>query len=373
MSTQQRRKAPWVHRFAIVLWTSVLAILIYWLLGFLVNDIQAIPGPNMDAILDKRVDPVLTGREIGLSEEIGRVDRSIADKRDEMRIVRDNSQNQQSTMNQLIQLRRLAVEKSAEVSEAEQENMSRSLAHFLQNQNLYQKHNAELAALAERKRALGAERTEVKKQLDAQRATAKAEYYRLWDRHRMRLAGLQLVVLLPLLAVGAFLLAKKRGSIYFPLFLAYSGATLVKVTLVIHEYFPSRYFKYGLILGLLFVVARLLIHFIRQVAFPRAQWLMKQYREAYERFLCPVCEYPIRTGPRRYLFWTRRTVHKIVLPGGAGEEEVYACPACGTLLFEECPECHGVRHSLLPHCRHCNAETTVVDDGERTEGDSDQG
>ena len=151
----------------------------------------------------------------------------------------------------------------------------------------------------------------------------------------IRLACLQLLILIPLLAAGALLIVKKRSSIYFPLFLGYGAATLLKVSLVIHEYFPSKYFKYVLILGLLIAVAKLLIYFIRAIAFPKAQWLTKQYREAYERFLCPICEYPIRTGPRKFLFWTRRTVNKIVLPKDSTKDESYACPACGTVLFEE--------------------------------------
>ena len=166
--------------------------------------------------------------------------------------------------------------------------------------------------------------------------------------------------LLPLLVVGAILIIKKRTSIYFPLFLAFGGATLVKVTLVMHEYFPKRYFKYIVITVLLLAVARLLIHVIRTVTFPKAQWLTKQYREAYERFLCPVCEYPIRIGPRRFLYWTRRTVNKTILQKEqVGEEEIYTCPSCGTALFEKCSSCQNVRHSMLPHCRHCGAEKEI--------------
>ncbi len=109
---------------------------------------------------------------------------------------------------------------------------------------------------------------------------------------------------------------------------------------MIHKYFPSRYFKYVLVLGLLIAVVRILVTVIRIVAFPKAQWLTK-HQEAYERFLCPVCEYPIRTGPRKYMFWTRRTVNKVPLSGETGEEKPYTCPSCGTPLFEECPVCGG--------------------------------
>ncbi|MHB8971579.1 MAG: right-handed parallel beta-helix repeat-containing protein [Pirellulaceae bacterium] len=77
------------------------------------------------------------------------------------------------------------------------------------------------------------------------------------------------------------------------------------MAVVIHEYI--------LILSLLLAVGGLLVYFIRSIAFPKVQWLAKQYREAYKRFLCPVCAYPIRTGPRRFLFWTRRTRNRTMI------------------------------------------------------------
>ena len=147
---------------------------------------------------------------------------------------------------------------------------------------------------------------------------------------------------------------------YGSLFIAVGGATLLKVALVIHEYFPSRIFKYVLIAALLLVAIRLLIYFIRAAAFPKMDRLLRQYREAYELFLCPVCEYPIRTGPRRFLFWTRRTVHKVLPQGGSDDkEEPYTCPVCGTALFQPCASCQQMRHSMLEHCQHCGSRREV--------------
>ena len=196
-------------------------------------------------------------------------------------------------------------------------------------------------------------------EINKQRQPARNEYNALSRKHRQNLAFLQLAILLPILLAAVIVIIRKRSSIYFPLFLAFGAATLIKVFLVVHAYFPSKYFKYILIGGLLLVVARLLIYFIRSIAFPKTEWLVRQYREAYERFLCPVCEYPIRIGPRRFLFWTRRTVNKVVIPTERADrpdqEEKYTCPSCGSELFEECSSCHKIRHSMLPHCSHCGA------------------
>ena len=368
MNASSSPKGPWIHRFSIRLFTFILAILVYWALGFLVQDIESIDGPQYQEIEKKHVDQSLVEREESLASEIAELDRSIGNKRDEMRIVSDSSQNLQKTINQLIELQKLTVEKSVALPETEQANLSESLGHFLESQKRYQEHNTELSALTDRKRTVEAEKLDVEAQIKEQSQPAQAEYQSLLEKHNLRLAVFQLMILLPLLGIGAFLVIKKRGSIYFPLFLGFGSALLLRGSLVIHEYFPTRYFKYVLVICLLFAVVKLMIYFIRVVAFPKAQWLTKQYREAYERFLCPVCEYPIRTGPRKYLFWTRRTVNKIVLPKESEEEKPYSCPACGTVLFDECSQCHGIRHALLSHCQHCNAEE--VEEGKIGKGDS---
>jgi hypothetical protein len=359
MNNQQKPKGPWIHRFSIRLFTIILAILVYWVLGFLVNDIASIKGPQYSEIEKKHVDQELISKQKELNTDITDIDRSITNKRDEMKIVSDSSRNLQKTIGQLIELQKLTIQKSAALPENEQETLSGSLSHFLESQKQYQTDNTELSLLADTRRKLESEKIAIDKQIEQQRIPARAEYQKLKDKHNMRLAFFQLLILVPLLAIGALLIVKKRNSIYFPLFLGYGAATLIKISIVIHKYFPSKYFKYVLIFACLIAVIKLLIYFIQVVAFPKTQWLTKQYREAYERFLCPICEYPIRTGPRKFLFWKRRTVNKIVLPKDIPQDEPYSCPACGTKLLEECPVCHKIRHSLLPYCQHCNAEKNI--------------
>jgi Chromosome segregation ATPases len=358
-------KGPWFQRFLISFFTVVLAVLVFWVLGFLMEDIESIEGPRYRDIEEQYVDRGLVEKSKQLAEEIAGTDREIDAKREEMRIVSDSSLNLQGTINQLIELQKLTIQKSLSLPEAHSSNLSESLAGFLESQKLYQAHSAELSRLAERKRALESERLKLEKTIEEQRKPARKEYERLDEKHNLRLAAFQLGILLPLLAAGVWLAAKKRGSVYFPLFLAFGGAVLVKSALVIHRYFPTRYFKYVIVLGLLAAVLRILVSVIRIVAFPGAQWLTKQYREAYERFLCPVCEYPIRTGPRKYMFWTRRTVNKVPLSNAGEEEKPYTCPACGTALFEECEACGRMRHALLPFCLHCGAEKTIAGDAEK--------
>jgi len=360
MKTDGKSKGTWIHRFAIRLFTLVLAVLIFWVLGFFVNDIRSIRGPDFDTIEKKHLDNELVVKSIALEKQIADLTRQIENQTEKQRVVGDSSRNLQQTINQLIELQKLGMQKSIAFSETEQANFTSSLRLFLDNQKKYQELSQTVSDMLERKQGLVREKEQAEREIERQRQPARDEFNQLSEKHRLKLACLQLAILLPILVVAAVVIIKKRSSIYFPLFLAFGAAALIKVALVVHEYFPSKYFKYILIGGLLIVVVRLLIYFIRTIAFPKTQWLVKQYREAYERFLCPVCEYPIRIGPRRFLFWTRRTVNKIVVPGDHGIlEESYTCPSCGCNLFEECPSCHKVRHAMLPNCSHCGAEKEI--------------
>jgi predicted RNA-binding Zn-ribbon protein involved in translation (DUF1610 family) len=102
------------------------------------------------------------------------------------------------------------------------------------------------------------------------------------------------------------------------------------------------------------------------IAFPKRDWLLKQYREAYESFLCPICAYPIRRGPLKYMAWTRRSIRKVSLRASAADTGddagPYTCPMCATGLFEKCASCSAIRHSLLPACDQCGARVDAADE-----------
>lgn len=351
MPATERSKGRWIHRFAIHFFTVVLGVLVYWLLGFLVEDIQSLPGPEYPPIERRHVDKGLLDRHDELTREVQELDRRIGHDRERQRILKDSSGNLEQTIEQIRKA-------GTPTSPKEEAALADTMALFLESQRRYQELNQTIAERVERQDARVREKEEAAAGIAKGREAAHREHAGLRERHRLRIAFLQLGILLPILAAAGLALLKKRGSLYAPLFFAFGGATLLMVTEVIHDYFPSRYFKYILTLALVAVVCRLLIHFIRAIRAPKTEWLVKQYREAYERFLCPICEYPIRTGPRRFLYWTRRTVTKTGLPNGQGavEEEPYTCPACGNGLFEPCGVCRKVRHALLPHCAHCGAE-----------------
>ncbi|MDR1385213.1 MAG: hypothetical protein LBJ67_15395 [Planctomycetaceae bacterium] len=55
----QKRNAPWRVRFAIFVFTVLLCILIFWMFGFVLNDIKSIPGPDHQSTIASQIDPKL--------------------------------------------------------------------------------------------------------------------------------------------------------------------------------------------------------------------------------------------------------------------------------------------------------------------------
>lgn len=350
-------RGPWMVRLLIHTLTWALGVLVFWLLGFVMTDIATLPGPDFAAVEQRHVNPDLYKRQEQLQQQEADLERTLGDARARQKIVDTSSQNLQSTINQILELQRLSIEKQVVQSDADKTTLANSLNSFLENQKKFQELNQQITELTSERQGLERERTQLVKTINEQRAPAMTEFDALLKAHRIRLAAYQLLILIPLLGLSAYLLVRRRGSVYYPLFFAAGGATLVRVVLVIHEYFPTRHFKYILTTALLVVVGRLLVYVIRLVLHPKPDSLLRQYREAYEHFLCPVCDYPIRTGPRKWLYWTRRTVHRAAIQAGVeSAEQPYTCPACGSVLFETCPACNNVRHAMLQHCDHCGTK-----------------
>jgi hypothetical protein len=189
------------------------------------------------------------------------------------------------------------------------------------------------------------------------------EYRQQLDSHRRKVAAIKLAFLVPLLLGAAWLVMKHRGRPYAPIVNALLVAAFAWVALVMNDFFPARYFKYIAIAAGLGVVLLFMVNLIRTALAPKLDWLLKQYRDAYNRRECPICAYPIRRGPFKHAAWTRNGPIGMTPSASASstvEDEPYACPSCGSRLYEKCEECGTIRHSLLPYCEGCGAEKEVA-------------
>jgi hypothetical protein len=330
-------------------------LLIYWLLGFVMRDIGTWPGPVYSELEKRLSDATLTAEATAVQSQIDQTRRDIENRQQRQKVLRDSTSNSERTMNQLLELQKLTLQKGLTPSAEESRALAESERLFLTNQTKYQEMNDQIAALSEQLGELESRQRSVQEKLNAQRPPIQAEFDRQHSRHQFKLAAFKLAVLLPLLALAVWLFLKQRGRLYASLVYGFGLALLVKVGLVMHEYFPRRYFKYVLIVIAIVLVARVLIYLLRVMAFPKPEWLLKQYREAYEHHFCPVCNHPIRRGPLKHLFWTRGSLKKLQVPAQAEatSDEPYTCPVCATALFEECSACKHVRHTLLPACSYC--------------------
>ena len=361
MTESRQNKGPWIHRFLIAVFSVVAGVLCFWLLGFIVDDIVSWPGPTREKLETRLLDQAVVKQQVALGHQISDTRRKISSQNKRQELLRDSTDSSQTTMNQLLEFQKANLEKDVKPSAEEQQALADSQQRFLANQKQYQVLNEEIVKFNQQLKDLESQQREVNDKLETQRRRIQAEFENLENKHKLMMAVVELSVLIPLLVLAVVLFLKFRGGTYAPLVYAFGLAVLLKAGLVMHEHFPSRYFKYVLILATLAIVVRILVHLLRMVAFPRKDWLLKRYLEAYEVFLCPVCSYPIRRGPLRYVFWTRRTIKKM-RPRSTGEtdrEEVYTCPTCSTQLYEKCSNCGEVRHSLLPTCQKCGDTKSV--------------
>lgn len=358
MKVRYRPRGPWTQRVGVVVFTVLTGMLVFWLLDFVVDDIGQKRGPDRASVEKSELDPIVVGQLQAVDKQIAALVSSVENLKARQVLLRDSTTSSQQTMNQLLDMDRQKIQNHVQASEAEQKALAQSENLFLANQSQYQGLNEQISSRSENLRSLNEQRQRLDAQLAGQRDRADKKFAELDREHRLRVAGLQLLFLIPILMSAFYFILRWRHTIYAPLIFAYGVTTLAEVVIVIHRCFPTRYFKYVLLLAALAVVVRVLVYLIRATASPKMAALLKHYREAYELFLCPICEYPIRRGPMRYSFWDRRSIHKLLprVLTTPTPQELYACPSCGSHLFEACSNCSDIRPSLLPFCDHCGKE-----------------
>lgn len=357
MSDNKKIKGTWVQRFSIIFLSLVLGTLLFWLLGFVTEDIGSLRGPDFSKVRAKYVDAELVKKQKSLKEALNGIKTDIKNQQEQRRILKDGTDNLQNTINQLLSIQRQSIEKDLDFPAENQQTLIESQTLFLENQRQYQALNRQIAELTKQQHQLEKEVGSLSKQIDKQHNLAQKEHSGLMSKHRLKVAALKLSVLIPIFLVSAWFFMKKRSKAYGPIIYAMFIAVFLKISLVAHEYFPRKYFKYIAILVIIGIVLKLLVYLLKRIVSPKKTWLVKQYQEAYDKSLCPICGKPIRIGPLRYAIGGKGK--GLVLAGQgieATKQQVYTCPSCGTELYEKCNKCSDIRHSLLPFCEHCGNE-----------------
>lgn len=353
-------RGPWFHRFLIWLFAIAVSLLSFWLLGYIIRDIDTIEGPDYQTMESAMLDIALVDRRETLAHEIDDTQRSIANLNEQRVLLQNTINTSQQTMHQLLDLQRLSIEKRAELSEEQDSALTENLDLFLANQKQVQEFNAQLSELNLKLQDLQANADDANAEIDLAKQPIREAFDVALRKHRLWLGVYKLAVLLPLLLISTLLFIRKSAGNYAPLVYAMGVALAARVFFVMHEHFPAIYFKYILIAVSLVIAIAVLVRLLRTVANPRGDWLLKQYREAYTNFMCPICEFPIRRGPLRYASWTPRSLRKLLVrtplgDSASSEDKPYTCPSCSTELFKTCVRCEGTRYALLPACDKCGA------------------
>ena len=354
MDAKPKAKGSWGQRFFVILLSIILGVLLFWLLGFITKDIGSMPGPRYDDTRERYVGNEPSDQQKSLNKEVKDIERQISVIRQQQQILRDSSTSLQNTINQL-----LSGVKEFEPSEEISQTIRQSQAAFLENQKKYELCNQQIAELTgslnEKQDSLTAVNGLIlNKEKDAQK-----EFDRLYQRHRLKVAVIKLCFLLPVFLVASFFFMTKRTGNYWPLVWAAFIAVFIKVALVVHEYFPRKYFKYVALLVLIAIVLRLLIYVIKRIISPRKELLIRQYQQDYDKNICPVCSKPIRTNQLLYSSLAQLTKKSGLLKEMQTEvQQSYSCPSCGTNLYAKCEKCQQTRHTLLPYCLNCGSQKT---------------
>lgn len=331
-------------------------LLIYWFLGFLMDDISDQPGPKLDEIQTKYQDQTLVKEKKAINQQLTKLSSTIDGQHQQQSILETSINSYRDTMNQLLGLQKASIQKGVTFSPESQKNLQNVTNLYLDYQKQFQDLNNSITKDNLEVQQLQNKIKEIDEQLSKQNVQADTEYQAQWVKHNWAMAGLQLLVLIPLLLIAVYLLRAYKDSMYKPMIMAASIAIFIKISLVMHDYFPSYIFKYLLVLVLIYVTALALISKLKMVAAPNPPWLQGQYREAYQKNQCPICQFSIK--PSISKFFTSEAKSNLPMTNFSYLDKVdtYTCPSCGELLFEKCTHCSHVRYSLLMYCDFCGVK-----------------
>ncbi|MFY7837675.1 MAG: zinc ribbon domain-containing protein [Novosphingobium sp.] len=232
---------------------------------------------------------------------------------------------------------------------------TRELEQLKGNERAIQQAIAELenqrAPLDQRENAL---RTQENKLIDA--AIPAQERAMFWQE--LRVFGLRLAITLPMLAVAAWMVMKKRKSDHWPLMRGFVLAAVFVFFVELVPYLPSYggYIRYIVGIALTFAAGHFLVKNMRAYLAQRqeAEAQAEQDRrarvshdEAFKKMsakVCPGCDRPIST---------------------TGDAEANFCVHCGMTLFDHCHACSTRKMAFFRFCMTCG--TPAKDEGAKVD------
>ena len=135
---KQQSKGSWFNRIAIYAFTALLGVFSYWSLSFLVSDIRYTKGPSWSLFQSQFIDKKDISQKELLVKKIMVLERDITNNQAKQAIIEKSVQSLQKTINQLIELKKMKLERSQVTTPKERVDLTASLEQFLKDQKLYQ-------------------------------------------------------------------------------------------------------------------------------------------------------------------------------------------------------------------------------------------
>lgn len=361
MNKAHTYKGTRTYRVLINLLNILLAILVYWLLSFIIDDIENQPGPSFVEIQKHFLNPVLVQEQTTLQHQYDNIEQKNIIQNQQLHNLQTGINSYRDTMNQLLDLEKASIQKGIPFTQESQQNLKDITKLYLQNQQQFQKINQLLSTHHLQQQQINIQLQELNKKLSKQTIEANTNYAILNDQHHIKLAALQLIALLPLLFLAFFNYKKYQHTMYKSMLIAINAAIIIKIALVMHTHFPTQAFKYCLIIALIIITIRILINMLKMASSPKLSWLINQYKESYQRSQCPICQFSILPGVFKFTSFSKDSPeHHEINTQYLKQIAQYTCPGCGQQLFETCSHCSHTRHSLLMFCDHCGTEKNIL-------------
>ena len=342
----------------LVFLSILLTFFFYWLFSFVIDDMRDVSGPRLSQYENKYVDSRLESQRKSLVNSKQLTERKINNYKRQQNIISSNINSFDSTIRQLSNIKQNIIKQNENEYE-KIEIINNSLQMFLESQRKYLEHNQKIHDLLAQKYSLQNKIENIDRKLDDQRDTARQEYSKAQAKHKFYVAVMKISFCLLLIAVATFSLYKKRKSNYNFIFISLFLAACIISYQVMHSIFPNEVFKYVMIVSLIAVLISLIIYVVKINIQPSLHKLQKKYREAYEKFVCPNCGFPIRMGPLMFLPWMKSFIKNNSISNYEGKLVPYVCPNCNTNVFEKCNFCGDICFSLLPGCQSCGNEKNI--------------
>lgn len=226
---------------------------------------------------------------------------------------------------------------------------------------------ARLDRLARDEADAGVERERAAERVDRVMAAGDAAYQRALQGQELRVFGSRLALTLPLLALAGWMLARKRGSDYWPLFRGFVVFAAFTFFVELVPYLPSYggYVRSGV--GI--VVTVLAGHYVikamrrylaqREAAAAKTEAERRQslsYEDALKKLgggVCPGCERAVMAATPSAELAAAATKGGAPAAAGAAMRETNFCVHCGMKLFDRCGGCSTRKNAFFHYCPSC--------------------